>query len=502
MLIKSITLLYREQLLNKTTENKVNTSENIVKDVLETLITNTKDNQLFGGDAAIIEDLKYIITDMMENPNNYTGDSLEQTLKVTLKDHKDVKKILIDTLKTDMSPDELKKSLISLRSILSSVNSDHKIKNLISSTSYKLNMNKLDGKTIKELAGEFKTKIEELLTKNNTHNEAIVDEVDLNKVDGGDVEKVINKIKEVEEGKTKLGTGWEELNTMLDGGFIRGEQWVIYGLQHNFKSGFVHSIFCQLALNNKPVLTDKNKKPLLLFYSFEDSAAVIFEFFFKYLYYAEHGKLPDLSILTGKETATYIKDKLTTSGYYVKILRVDPTKWNYTAMFNKTLEYEADGYEIHAMFKDYLSKLPTTGCINNGPMGTDYRDLFQRDRSFCSAKNILSVTPHQISTEALQLLRNGVEENEFVKIIANRNYVSDSKQIPQVVDGEIYLHKSIEDRKSYLNVQRGKMRRPVIMDEKTKYFQLKFPYRAPIPPNVGVDAKEKTNDVLAAFDGL
>lgn len=46
---------------------------------------------------------------------------------------------------------------------------------------------------------------------------------------------------------------------MLQGGFRRGEFWLIPALQHKFKTGFSLSIFSQIALYNKPYLFDKNK---------------------------------------------------------------------------------------------------------------------------------------------------------------------------------------------------------------------------------------------------
>ena len=85
------------------------------------------------------------------------------------------------------------------------------------------------------------------------------------------------------------------------------------------------------------------------------------------------------------QASKYIKDKLSINGYHIKMLRIDPTNWSFTQLFSKIIEYEAAGYEIHSAFIDYLSLIPTVGCINTGPGGTDLRDLFRRVRNYCAS---------------------------------------------------------------------------------------------------------------------
>lgn len=132
-------------------------------------------------------------------------------------------------------------------------------------------------------------------------------------------------------------------------------------------------------------MTDPKKKPLILLISLEDDASVMLEFMYRYLYYNEYREVPDLTTLKVKDIVTYINSKINCNGYHGKIIRADPSEWTYKNIFNKILEYEAEGYEIHALIIDYLSKLPTTYCDRSGPAGTDVRDLFNRVRNFCTA---------------------------------------------------------------------------------------------------------------------
>jgi len=285
----------------------------------------------------------------------------------------------------------------------------------------------------------------------------------------------------------KLKTGWKKLNEMLNGGIRRTELGVILALQHKYKSGFTKSIFMQIARHNKPNLIDKNKKPLLLFISLEDNMEDSLDFFYKYLYYNENRKMPDMTEVDKASIPKYIKEKLSINGFHIKILRVNPSDWTYKDIFNRVLMYEASGYEIVACFIDYLSKLPTTYTNNSGPQGTGYRDLFDRIRNFFVSKRIAVITPHQLSTEAKQLIRNGVPGINFVKEVVGKGYYSESKQIDQVVDLELYIHIAKYQRKPVLTVQRGKHRTTEILDEDKMYFMLPFPYKAPIPEDITDD---------------
>lgn len=97
-------------------------------------------------------------------------------------------------------------------------------------------------------------------------------------------------------------------------------------------------------------------------------------------------------------------------------------------------------------------------------------------------RKITFITPHQLSTEAKQLVRDG--SANFVKQINEKGYYSGSKQLDQEVDLELYLHLVIDNKESYLTVQRGKHRTPTIIPEDHKFFVLKFPKRGPIKEDI------------------
>lgn len=265
-------------------------------------------------------------------------------------------------------------------------------------------------------------------------------------------------------------------------GIARGNSVVINALQHEYKSGLVQTLAMQIPMFNKPHMIDIEKKPLILYISFEDDADVFITFMYKYLYSSEHGVNPDMAEISSEEIQAYIKEKIQINGYHIKMVRVDPSQWTYKELFNYILHLESQGYEIHACIVDYLIKMSVAGCVGKG--GTEYRDLFDKCRQFFSVRKIAFITPHQMSTEAKQLVRNGENKLKFVKEVAGKGYTELSKQIDQVVDIEICIAKALWNKKWVLTMYIGKHRGAGILDDADKYQVLAFPFRMPIPSNV------------------
>ena len=121
--------------------------------------------------------------------------------------------------------------------------------------------------------------------------------------------------------------------------------------------------------------------------------------------------------------------------------------------------------------------IPTTGCTT-GPAGTDIRDLFRRIRNFCASRSIAVISPHQLSSEAKQLIRDG--HQDFVKQVAEKGYWDGSKRLDQEVDREIYINIERFNSQAYLTVQRGKDRLSTVIPETDKYIVYDFTDFGPI----------------------
>lgn len=379
ILIKMLTLLYRE----KEIENDTSDSSDLVRTVLTIFTTSNKNNQFIGGESSVEDDLKHLILDLLNNPDNYDKVSLLQSINLIFKDKPDLCKIVTNAIDNEFSQASLKRTVVSIRNLINNYYKEEQLKATISKASYQMRTGKLDGDTISEYTQKLITALEALSLKARTKDPGIMDELDIGDENG--LGAVLNKVKSQKVEGGKLLSGWKELNEMTQNGFRRGIMCMIAALQHNYKSGFMQSLFMQFAMHNKPILDDPAKKPLIIYISFEDDSEVFTEFMYRYLYYNENDELPDLTKVTGAEVAAYIRKRLSVNGYHVKMMRVNPSEWTYKSLFNKVLELEANGYEIHAMLIDYLYKLPTTGCITSGPTGNDVLDLFNRVRNFSSA---------------------------------------------------------------------------------------------------------------------
>lgn len=476
LLVKSITLLYRESLI----ANNENSAD-LVKTVLETI--KIQESGLTLSKASdILTALKITALEMCENPpdHEYEKSELIQRLRMNCDNDDSLYNSFMQSLDPDMSESSLKRTILNIRKSLHNHFRDNTVRSIVSKASFTLNNQRESIKDMKSWIQDFIAQLEPFQTGVNTKDPAILDDVEIH-----DVEKlktVFSQINEEDNGDSCFQTGWQGLNRMLDGGFRKGEEWVIGALQHNWKSGFSLTLFEQFALYNKPVMVDPNKKPLLLRISFEDSIQINFKFLYKSLKENETGKVISTIGVSDEEMAKYVTDRLSVNGYHIRLMAVNPSLWTYKDLCNKIIELEAEGYEIQVCMVDYLLKLPTTGC-DQGPMGHDIRNMYERIRAFMNSRKITFITPHQLSPDAKTMIREN--RQDFVKQLIGGGYYSGSKQIDQVVDGELFIHIEKLNREAYLTIQRGKHRKVNITPEEHLYAVYKFVKGGVIPDDIG-----------------
>lgn len=473
LLVKAITLLYRESLLTERTEN----SSDLVRTVLEgikvpeTSLSINHDREML---MALKETALYMCSNSLDV--TYEKEDILQRLKVNCVNDEKIYEAFAQGIEKDMDEGSLKRTILSIRKFINDTFRENEIIKIVREASSKISFGRDKIKNMRNFVNELCTKLEPYQIESSRKDPAIITSVDIG--DEGSLNEAFNEIKDMDDAVTLLKTGWKGLNRMLQGGFRRGEQVMLAALQHNYKTGFTLTLFKQLAIYNTPVMINPTKKPLLVRISFEDSIASNLQFLYENLYENEHKKKPNLKEITPGEMAAYVKEKLQVNGYHIKMLRVDPSGWTYKDLQNYILELEANGYEIHACIVDYLPMIPTTGC-EDGPMGHALRDLYRRTRNFFSCRKILFVTPHQLSPDAKQLVRDG--HQNFVKILPGRGYTSGSKQIDQEIDLGIYIHIEKLNGQAYLTLQRDKHRGVGIISDEEKYMVLPFPKKSSIP---------------------
>jgi hypothetical protein len=469
LLIRAITLLFRESQLDV----GATSSPEIVKEVAETvkppeMAVGSSDN-----DRDMVMGLRGMVMWMASNMEGtkYVADDLLQKVRMLTRHDESLYDALKEGINGPMSEEELRIVTGNIRQELNSYLREVQALNIIKEHSRKASFNREDIANLPEFIAQFRSQLEQYETNVKERDPAIVGEVKLSETDH--VESVFRQAKELNNENGIMKTGWQALNRMLQGGFRRGEEVVIGALQHNFKTGFSLSLFKQIALYNKPYMIDEKKKPLLLRISFEDPLSLNFPFLYRNIKENETLEHADVTNTSEAEMSAYIHEKLTVNGYEIMLVHVNPSLWGYRDVQNYVLSLEAQGYEIHMLMLDYLNMLDKRGLDNNGPMGSNIRDLFRRMRNFCSPRKITLITPHQLSTEAKMLIRQGNEES-FVRDIANKGYYDSCKTIDQEVDLELYIHIVKADNKSWLTIQRGKHRLISQTKEEYKYTVMPF----------------------------
>jgi hypothetical protein len=481
LLAKSITLLYRQSQL----KTKVENSSDIVRTVLESIKTSESTPGIsLNSERDIIIKMKKFILEMCDNPSDHEYDlpNLIQTIKHACVGDDRYCELVIDDIKTEIPENQIKRNIVNLQKSLTNHFKEVKIGEVLSKAGMDFRFRRESIKDINHFLRETISQLETLEITSSAKDPAMIGEVDISSSEH--VQKVFNDVKSINNGTKLYKTGWHDLNRMLQGGFRPGEFWMFAALQHKYKTGLNLTIFKQIPIYNKPLTEDLNKKPLLLRISFEDDLTNNLQFLYQNIRYNETKEYVDVRNVTVENMTDCVTSTLRINGFHIKMLRMDPTLCTYRSVLNKITEYESQGYNVEVLCLDYLSKIPTVGCIS-GSTGDDYQDMFGRVRGFCSAKGIVVLTPHQLSTEAKALLRGGMPEDEFVKQIAGKGYFEKSKALDRIYDGCIISHLFKHQKESWLSLMLDKHRLPTVLEnEDWKYMLLKFPKGMPIPDDL------------------
>lgn len=475
-------LLFRESLIPGF--NKEDGSAAIIRKSLEQ-IKKAEVNVGITREVNVIGSLKHEVLEMLGNPPGhvYVKEDLIQRFKLLSGDDENLYEAFYDGFNVELDEFKLKQAILNDRRSLTAYNRSEELAKIISGSygEYMHGRDKIEnqGKWVEML----RDKLEVHQARLDVKDAAITDEFDIDNED--EVAAVARTMADEISGDFGFVFGWQDINDMFCGMLRRGECFVLHALQHNYKTGFSLSMFVQAALFNTPKMLDPTKKPLLLRISFEDSVTLNLQFIYKYLYENETNTVideEDVAAVDPKVIAAYVKERLRATGFHIKLMKIDPMSWTLNDLFNKIIEFEAQGYEIHLCMLDYLAKLPTTGCTgNNG--SEEYRNLLERARQFFMKRKTTFMTPWQISPDAKELIRNGT--TNFVTMLPGRGYSSGSKQIDQVLDAELYIHKEVIKGIAYLTVQGGKLRRIVKPVEDKTYRVYQFIPKGCIPWDYG-----------------
>lgn len=480
LLVKSITLLYRErQLLNNTT-----TSVDLVRKVIEDLPV-PEAGMSINTEREVMYSLKETLLDMCSThvSEPYDKTTLLQRLRVCCGDDDRLYDTLLDGITEELSQEGVRAAVDYLYRSINTHFKEQRIAAHLSKSSYSFKHQRDKIQDIDTWVDEFLGEFESLRTHKDKKDPAVATQVKLCDLDMS--KDIFIEYMRSNDPAGIMLTGWQDVNDMLDGGPRRGETILAGSLQHKNKTGFSLSLFRQMAMFNKPVMIDAKKKPLMIHVSFEDDAYLNLWYLFRDIRYSETLRPVRYKDYTPEFMAQYVHEHLSSTGYEIVMMRVNPSEWTIRDLQNKVLELEAQGYEVHVAMVDYLLMLPTTGCVTTGPIGSDKRDALRRMRNFFAPRKTLFYTPHQLSTEAKNLTRGLTPEHQFVKDVCEKGYWDGCKTLDHEADVELYGHKFDHAGDTWFNVQRGKHRGHIV-PETHKYVLYKFPKEGmSIPHDLG-----------------
>lgn len=473
-----------------------------IKDLFQIALSYIGDIKLGGDDKYRLNDIMDVISSIHKSAIRYTKEKAISELQLVSDDSMDWGEIFYHVTEDCEDIETIRQNVMSDITELHNWHTRDNLKTVIGKMYSTVKHNSEKVVNMVDFIADSISQLEKIASSLGGDTSA-----DISSVDFSSKESIYQAFETIfQQGAESTGykLGWQDLNTALQGGPMPGDFMMIGSLEHNYKSGFVKTMFRQIADYNDPPTYPANaiKKPTLYFLSLEEQTASILMFLYKNIKYNQTGEYAPIDIKgkdrdtiarERKEIAEFVHDYFAKRGWHIIIEHKNPSELTYRKVLTYVLALENKGHDVRCMFCDYLLKVPTIGCDRSGAAGTDIRDLVSRVRNFMMARRILFVTPGQLSPAVKDELLRGTSEHDLLTTIAEKSLYAGSKQIGQVLDISILI-KKIRSRETglyYLDVLVEKHRAPEAIDDKYKHFALTFPsdFRLSIPDDVGKPKK-------------
>lgn len=466
LLAKCISLLFRE---GQSGESEL--SKQLVSDVITTLKINN--NDISGTDSSLNE-LKNVVSTMISKETPTPYNDLIQHIRIACGLDTTLFESIQDNISFRLDEEELKRTILSYRFELNKYLKEKKAMMLLDKMTFDLKFNRDKIGDLNQYMSSSLNGIIDLVNYSGEEIPGIVCEVDLSDIDS--VAEQFELIRKENDGSRTIKMPWHAMNRMTRGGLRLGQLTTVGGLAHNNKTGVCLSMFISACMFNNPknLQTDEKKKPLMLLISFEDDMLIVlFNLYILLKENLENVKVTDedKQRLSSREAAAYVHEKLSSTGYEIKIVRADSSTWSYAEIQSKVLQLEADGYEVHLTLIDYLNLANKNG-LSHSRADADIQELFRRTKNFFAAKNIALLTPVQLSPDAMELKRQG---NKMLAMqISDGSYYEGCRGLSREPELEIFVDIVKDNGRKYQTIARGKHRGQNDTPEEHKFFILEF----------------------------
>ncbi len=469
-LVKSVSLLYLESQI----EGYRSGNAAMIRDILSDIKMPENIGEL-GDGRNTLSNLRTTVLWMLNNGDSqrYEPDTLLQRLRLNTQNDDNTYKAFEKTIRRYPDESVIRKHINDISREMRRYKNHEKLQEIIKKASYAINFKEAE---IEDWDSFILQTAQDLLSV-DMETEERADPAFITSVNFNDPESVRAAFEDMNKSLSTDGIikfPFKALNRMMgvQGGGRRGEFGLVNALPHNNKSGTLLDLFIGTCIFNDPFLFNKDKKPLVLFYSTEDDVPVIIQKIYVILKQLELGMAVSVKGMDIAEASAYVMEKLQVRGWYVELHRIKGSAFTYAKYIKHLEQYKAKGFEVCASYIDYLAMYSKDGCIQ-GATGDDLQDLYKRVREYTSAEKILQVTAHQLSTQAKEEKR--MNPTKFIRDMPGGGYYQGCKKLDTEVDWEFYVNKQTVNDGAYLEYLWGKHRGVVEpTPESHKYFVMKF----------------------------
>lgn len=217
-------------------------------------------------------------------------------------------------------------------------------------------------------------------------------------------------IKEVSTPGYLLNTGLKNLDNAMGGGLKRGTLTLFGAKTAGFKSGIMLNLACSIKMFSKDIETfDKTKKPCIIYLSLENTQTETFK---RVVTYTTGMSINQMKKMEPKELAEKALESLNCStankDVDMRFLYKTSNTIDVNYIYNVLSDLESEGYEVVALFVDYLATLNSRRFkVSDSQssfmaLGDNARELYD-----------LAITKKIAVVSGFQLNRKAYEKNDL-----------------------------------------------------------------------------------------
>lgn len=312
----------------------------------------------------------------------------------------------------------------------------------------------------RDIVNQFEAEINQIQnnfrkSRNESHTEVMFS---LN--DGAFEDAVYDTYNQLASPRRKLITGMQGMNELLGGGFECGRCYVFFGLPGEGKSSTMVNLLYQIKKYNSDYkCKDPTKIPCIVLLTMENTVSESVERLFG-ISTGRNNSMIDFDVrdvvrMMREEGGLYL-NKNSPINVIIKFVPTNSVDTSY--LYTLTEDLEDMGYEVIAMFQDYIGRIRSTQRFTDSRL--EYGAVTDEFKTFAEIKDIPVITASQLNRDASKHIDEGRKSNkaDLVRFLGRSN-ISESMLILNNIDAGFVIAPEItQEGDRYLGIQRIKIR--------------------------------------------